>query len=230
MPGFICASAEAWTLSSVFDPLMLAGHFELYGELRLFVVSGGGPAKLDVLVVERGGIHFQGKAKPGGHVDLFFFEIKGCVHVKIGDVTVKPEVPILIEKLSLKSRSPALAQGTGTDRPIDTSLGEGSPAPDDKIVAVPIDSIPVLSMIMLPQANGLQFQGQAVLGSSGLSGDPNAFAPRGSENYQYKLTEVKIERDGGGPALLSVLMHRLHGGRSPTLRRNADGRPRAPHR
>jgi large repetitive protein len=191
-----------------FDPFMLAGHFELYGELRLFIISIGASAKLDVKVVDKNGIQMLAEGEACGHIDFFFFEVEGCVHVKIGGVSDKPDLPTLVEKLSLKSRSPALAQGTGVDRPIDTSLGdgiEGAAAPamnDPKLVTVPIDTIPVLSMRLPPQSDGLTFEGKTVSGFSGLTGGSGDYVPRGSEEYQYKVTEVKIERQGGAPALL----------------------------
>lgn len=191
-----------------FDPFILAGHFQLNGELRLYVVSIGASARLDVKVIEKGGMQMQAEGEACGHIDTFFFEIEGCVHIKIGSVSGEPDLPKLVDKLSLKSRSPALVQGTGVDRPIDVSLGDGiegdsAPSPGDpNLITVPIDSIPVLSMVMPPQADDLRFEGAPVLGRSGLSGAQNAHAPRGAEAYQYRVTGVTIERAGGGPVLL----------------------------
>src|SRR5262249_42524115 len=111
------------------------------------------------------------------------------------------------QKLSIKSRSPALLVGTGVDKPIDTSLGEGleqsgQPGGDafNHLPIVPIDSIVVLGMALPPIADGLKFAGADVTGSTGQS--PGTFVQRGSENYAYTLTAVTLERAEGGAPLL----------------------------
>ena len=192
-----------------FDPFLLAGRFELSGELRLFIISIGASAELDILVVGQSGgfkTHIHGEAC--GHIDLFFFSIEGCVSITIGDDNPKPDLFNLVQKLSIKSRSPALLVGTGVDRPIDTSLGEGvpqdaSPAADDpRLPVVPIDSVLVISMALPPAAPGLTFAGAAVTGST--SQTPGSFVERGSESYAYTLTGVTLERGDGGAPLLGT--------------------------
>ena len=190
-----------------FDPFLLAGQFHLSGELRLFIVSVGASAKLDIQVIGVTGIfdtHIHGEAC--GHVDFFFFSVEGCVSITINDPNTKPALEDLVQKLSLKSRSPALLVGTGVDRPIDTSLGEGveqnsaPAATDSRLAVVPIDSVVVLSMAMPPAAAGLSFAGAPVMGSTGVA--PGTFVPRGSENFEYAVTGVTLERADGGPPLL----------------------------
>ncbi len=190
-----------------FDPFLLAGRFELSGELRLFIISIGASAELDILVVGKTDsfkTHIHGEAC--GHIDFFFFSIEGCVSITIGNDNDKPDLFDLVKKLSLKSRSPALLVGTGVDRPIDTSLGEGvqqaaQPADNDsRLPVVPIDSVLVLGLNLPPIAGGLQFAGSAVTGSTGQTA--GSFVQRGSEYYAYTLSAVTLERAGGGPALL----------------------------
>lgn len=190
-----------------FDPFLLAGEFELSGELRLFIISIGASAELDIQVVgQTGGFqtHIHGQAC--GHVDFFFFSIEGCVDVTLGSPNAKPGIPDLVEKLSIKSRSPALLVGTGVDRPIDTSLGKGieqdaPPSTANKdLPVVPINSVLVVSMGMPPIAPGLTFAGSPVTGSSGQTA--GSFVDRGSEKYAYTLTAVTLERADGGPPLL----------------------------
>lgn len=192
-----------------FDPFLLAGRFDLSGELRLFIISIGASAELDILVVGHTGgfsTHIHGEAC--GHVDFFFFEVEGCVDITLGSDNTKPDLPDLVQKLSVKSRSPALLVGTGVDRPIDTSLGEGlaqdaAPAPDDaRLPIVPIDSVLVLGMALPPQAPGLAFAGAPVTGSTGQA--PGSFVARGSERFAYAVSAVTLERAGGGPALLGT--------------------------
>ena len=190
-----------------FDPFLLAGEFELSGELRLFIISIGASAELDILVVGQTGsfkTHIHGQAC--GHVDFFFFSVEGCVDVTLGSPNAKPGIPNLVEKLSIKSRSPALLVGTGVDRPIDTSLGKGieqdtAPSTANKdLPIVPIDSVLVVGLGMPPTATGLTFMGAPVTGSTGQA--PGSFVDRGSEKYAYTLTAVALERADGGPALL----------------------------
>ena len=190
-----------------FDPFLLAGQFFLSGELRLFIVSVGASAELDIQVIgvtDLFDTYINGKAC--GHVDFFFFSVEGCVSITINDPNAKPGLPDLVQKLSLKSRSPALLVGTGVDRPIDTSLGQGveqgtAPAINDpRLPVVPIDSVVVLSMAMPPVAAGLTFVGAPVMGSTGVA--PGAYVPRGSEKFEYTMTGVTLERADGGPPLL----------------------------
>jgi len=190
-----------------FDPFLLAGHFVLSGELRLFIVSVGASADLDIQVVGESDdfkTYIHGDAC--GHVDFFFFSVEGCVSIDFNSHSDNPPLPGLVQKLSLKSRSPALLVGSGVDRPIDASLGEGveqggAPAGNDpRLPVVPIDSVIVLGMAVPPIAAGLSFAGATVLGSTGVTA--GSFVPRGSENYQYTVTAVTLERADGGPALL----------------------------
>jgi large repetitive protein len=190
-----------------FDPFLLAGEFELSGELRLFIISIGAAAELDILIVgQTGSFHTHIHGQACGHVDFFFFSVEGCVDVTLGSPNAKPGIPDLVEKLSIKSRSPALLVGTGVDRPIDTSLGKGieqnaPPSTANKdLPIVPIDSVLVVGMGMPPIAADLTFAGSAVTGSTGQTA--GSFVDRGSEKYAYTLTAVTLERaDGGSPLL-----------------------------
>jgi len=176
--------------------------------LRLFIISIDASAELDILVVGHTGsfsTHIHGEAC--GHVDFFFFSIEGCVSITIGPDNAKPDLFNLVQKLSIKSRSPALLVGTGVDKPIDTSLGEGlqqdgQPGGDafNHLPIVPIDSILVLGVALPPIADGLKFAGADVTGTTGQA--PGTFVQRGSENYSYTLTSVTLERSDGGVALL----------------------------
>ena len=194
-----------------FSPFLLGGTFEISGELRLFIISIGAHARLTVIVRERAsGLQTYIHGEVCGRVKFFFFTIKGCVTIEMGSQTEKPPLPTLIEKLSIKSRSPALAVGTGVDRPVDASLGDGlenDSQPDgaalSDLLTVPIDSIPILSMVMPPKADTLTFLGDSVNGSSGLPA--SGYVPRGAEEYQYVLTDVTLERlNPGGDAVIGT--------------------------
>ncbi|MBD1874505.1 hypothetical protein H6F75_13515 [Nodosilinea sp. FACHB-131] len=186
-----------------FDPFILGGTFELSGELRLFIISIGASASLTVIVRQTSedstDLQTYIKGEACGHIDFFFFEVEGCVSIEIGSEEPALPPPALVKKLSLKSRTPALVQGTAVDRPVDGSLGDGlesNNAPTgnalNNLVTVPIDAIPILSMIMPPVATGLTFLGETVPDLSGVPAD--GFIPRGEERYRYDLTAVTLER------------------------------------
>lgn len=187
-----------------FDPFLLGGTFEVSGELRLFIISIGAHAKLDVLVREKqGGLATRIKGEVCGEVDFFFFSVKGCVSVEIGSGDDKPPIPPLVDKMALKARSPALALGTATDQPVDGSLGdakEGDSQPGG-LPVVPIDSIPVLALVLPAASDGADFLGTAIPNAPSLPA--GGFAPRGSESYAYKVTGVTLERVGqaGSPVI-----------------------------
>lgn len=194
-----------------FSPFVLQGMFEVRGELRLFIVSIGAHAILNVSVRESvdedeestGGslqTYIFGYAE--AHIDLFFIELKGRVTIEIGgEEDEVPPLPTLVTKLSLQSRSPALVEGTGVARPIDASLTNGAEGEDLPIVnelePVPIDSIIILSMLMPVQDEGLTFFGEPIGAASGAptpEGSNDGFIARGGEKYRYELTEVVLER------------------------------------
>ena len=106
-------------------------------------------------------------------------------------------MPVLVDKIAIKSRSPALLVGTGVDRGVDASLGDAfeqdaRPALNDpKLVVVPIDAIPVVSMKVPPVAPaGLKLEGlgTAVVTAPGVRSD--GFAERGGED----LASIALER------------------------------------
>ncbi len=131
-----------------FSPFHVYGIMELRGELRLFIISISAWA---TLVVEAPNpTYLLGEAC--GKVDFFFFSIKGCVKIKIGNKPPASPAPDLLSGMVLQSRSPALVLGQGSDRPIDGLLGNAkevaivSSATDNELIRVPIDAIPILKL------------------------------------------------------------------------------------
>jgi len=211
-----------------FDPLTIAGTVEIGGELRLFIISIGASASLTLVVRQRkipgtddSEVNTHVKGEVCGRVKFLFFTVKGCVSIEIGDEADKPPIPDLVRKLSIKSRSPALAQGTATGRPVDASLGDaiaagGQPAASDpNWVTVPIDAIPILALELPPatswvdkaqgqpdQPGALSFNGVTVPSSAGSPGLPaSGFAEKGDEGFAYTLRQILLERiDPAGAA------------------------------
>ncbi len=184
------------------DPFAFGGRIYARGELRLFVVSVSASAELTVLSgrqrvtvggvvreVERTWIH----GEVCGSVDLFFFEISACLELTIGDLP-PPEVPPegLVGGVALVSRSPALVEGSATDRSVDGKLadalaaGDGGPLP-----RVPIDVIPAVLFDVAPVVRA----GDIALGAvpRGSSGAPaNPWLRRGERWWRYELVGVAL--------------------------------------
>jgi large repetitive protein len=197
-----------------FDPFILAGNIWVAGELRLWIISIGADALLEVVVAEQGALppapdgtpradlslYVHGKAC--GHVDFFFFSVSGCVEITISGPKMPAAIPTLVEKVSLQSRSPALAQGSGVDKGIDVSLGtagEGSSYPGDaNTPVVPIDAFPVISMLVPPSPDGSVTIGGLEVPLTAAPGvDPSGYAERSGDHYRYRITAMRLERVKG---------------------------------
>lgn len=207
-----------------FDPFVLGGTVYVAGELRLFIISIGADAQLTVIVNEQPGgdlaLYIHGEAC--GHISLLFFEIEGCVDITIAGPSNPAVLPVLVDKVSIKSRSPALLAGTGVDRGIDASLGDalpqtGTPALNDgRLPVVPIDSIPVIALkLPAAPASGLAVEGlgTAINPPPGLPGD--GWAERGGEKYAYTMTRVALERID--PATGAPAGPAIQGGTAPVV-------------
>jgi large repetitive protein len=199
-----------------FQPFTLAGTIYVSGELRLFIVSIGADAELDVIAAQHHddqthtdsfGVRIDGHAC--GHVSFLFFEVHGCVDITLsigGDTS--PPFPNLVTKVSLQSRSPALAQGTGVDRGIDVSLGDALesdsvPGTGTDLPVVPIDAIPIIALAVPPAVvNDKLIIGGLNTGIGPSPGAPNpsspdnqaAYCEHGGDRYQYVISAVALER------------------------------------
>ena len=167
-----------------------------------------------------------------GRLEFLFFTIEGCVDFAFGASSVPTAAPPeLFQSLKLVSRSPALAAGTGVDKPIDSGIAEGvestsapSPPPDPPPPApigqpqpeipmtqrrVPIDAIPLVMLAMPPITENTEyfFRGAAVDQAPG-PGTPEApadgWVQKGNDVFQYKLKKVELIgelMDGSTPAV-----------------------------
>jgi large repetitive protein len=176
------------------DPFFLAGKIYARGELRLFIVSIGVSAELDVIVgrVSQGSpdvTYLHGEVC--GKVNFFFFSVEGCVSLTIGSPPSPPATPPpLVAGVSLVSRSPALLEGTATDRAVDGKLGD---APEDGSSgarpSVPLDAVPVVLFSSAPVLSGSVLGGAPV----GTSGAPaGGWVRLGDRWWTYDLVDVKL--------------------------------------
>lgn len=196
-----------------FQPFAFGGVITISGELRLFIVSIGASAKLTVLsghgydstgaLVDRTYIH----GEVCGNVDFFFFSVSGCVGLSLGSADVPdPDPEPLIRGVVLVSRSPALLEGSATDRAVDGKLGDARDTSDAATVApdpVPLDAIPVVLFDVAPDATGLTVFGQTPLNGTGLGA--THWMRRGRRWWAYKVDAVELVGPlGAGGAKPSV--------------------------
>ncbi|ROS26118.1 hypothetical protein EDF34_2447 [Cellulomonas sp. PhB150] len=189
-----------------FSPFAIGGRIYVSGELRLWIIGISASAELTVLVgrqvvdqglptehvVDRTYVHGQ----VCGEVDFFFFSVKGCVELTIGDPTPLPLVPPpLVSGVSLVSRSPALVDGSAVDRAVDGVIGRAVEAGSaDELPSVPLDAIPV---VLFETAPGVK-AGDVVLGgvARGANGLPaNPWVQRGDSWFRYRVTKVELVGD-----------------------------------
>lgn len=225
-----------------FSPFALAGQIELSGELRLFIISIGASAELDVHSGKQivGGQEVSQTYVHGeicGEVDFFFFKVKGCVDFTLGDADPPPPTPApLVSGVALISRSAALLLGSGTDRPIDGKLAQAQadtgPGP-----SVPLDAIAVVQFTVRPDLSATPAftattdAGPAVAGQA-PGGPANPWVRRGRTWWRYVLSTVTLHGSlsaGGRPATWwhSAVSDRLAGTNLALLDWIPDPTPRA---
>ena len=184
-----------------FEPFAIGGKIYARGELRLWVVGVSARAELTVLVgrqlqngveIERTYIH----GEVCGKVELFFFDIEGCIELTIGETPPPaPVAPPLVAGVTLVSRSPALVEGTATDRVVDGALADAVAVPSaESPPAVPLDAVPVVLFETPPlvQPGNVVLGGEA-RGVSGVGADP--WTRRGDRWWRYQVTEVELVGD-----------------------------------
>ena len=192
-----------------FDPFFLAGKIYIRGELMLFIISIGVSAELTVMVGKRlqGGVLRDDpyvKGEVCGKVDFFFFSVKGCVTLEIGNVPdPDPDPRDLVAGLKLAGRSPALVEGTSAGRKADAAIGDApeviSGVVHGDIPVVPLDAIPVIVFNEAPAADALTVMGGTAFGSTGVSG-VSAWRRIGERWWAYNVTSVTITGAlGAGP-------------------------------
>ena len=187
-----------------FDPFFIAGKIYVRGELRLFVVSIGASAELTVMVGKRtidGVVHDDPyvHGEVCGSVDLFFFEVKGCVSLTIGNEPEdNPAAKPLVAGVSLVSRSPALVEGTATGRAVDAKIGDAvdaAAAGPPPLPVVPLDAIPVVSFSTPPRVVANSVLGGQPFGQNGAAANP--WSRIGDRWWRYEVASVTLD----GPLL-----------------------------
>jgi len=200
--GLYLRIAAGFDVGIGFKPLFFAGRVFIEGELRLFIVSIEANAKL---VFRTNGVDTIIDGEVCGRVDFFFFSVKGCVGFTIGTDPAAPPPPEPIRDLMLQSRSPALVEGSGVDRGIDTVLCRGTTdgsVPKVEVregdvtvqreVFVPIDTIPLIQFEVAPEIDpAATIDGQL---SSGLpAGFPGGWQKRGQNYLRYTIDSIELE-------------------------------------
>lgn len=184
-----------------FNPLFFAGRVFIDGELRLFIVSIEAHGELKF---RSDGLDTLLEGRICGRVSFFFFSVKGCVGFAIGTDPAAPPVPDPVRDMILQSRSPAIMEGTGVDRGIDTVLCHGTidgsvPTMEmregdsvvQRPVLAPIDAIPLVQFEVGPEiASGATIDGQL---SSGLPPGFGGWQKRGENYLRYMIRSVELK-------------------------------------
>jgi hypothetical protein len=179
-----------------FSPFRMAGNLDVRGTLHLFILDISAWARLQVDVGEIAPNQKVARitGELCGRVEFLFFSIEGCVNFSLGEAAPPiPDPPDLVSSVKLISRSPALVMGSGTDQPIDGSIGTAvaSSAQPATMPTVPIDAIPVVLMSMPPlQDVAATFRGQPIGGSAEAPAD--GWTQRGDVSFKYTLKSVEL--------------------------------------
>lgn len=152
--GLYLTVAAGADLAVSFSPYFMVGRGFLDGELRLFIVSIEAHGELDIEAPNPTYVH----AKICGKVDFFFFSVKGCVELSIGNNVRTLPAPPLVSNVFLQSHAPILTAGQAGDgnRPIDGSLGNAQPEPAAGATkpVVSIDTVPIIQFHASPEVTG----------------------------------------------------------------------------
>ncbi len=193
------------------DPVFVAGKLVVSGELRLFIVSIGASAELDV---QSDGHDYHVHGSVHGEVDFFFFSVEGTVDFTLNSPLNVPHVPPpLVDGVALVSRSPALVDGSGTDTVIDGVLGrahrDGVDPPGEQPAPLPLDAVPVVEFAVTPVVDpALKVLGATPLSDSGAP--PNAWVRRGANWWRYELRGVELTPVPGPGTTPSAWWVRAH--------------------
>jgi hypothetical protein len=97
--------------------------------------------------------------------------------------------------VKLVSRSPALVEGSATDRAVDGTLGDAADTTTaDEVPTVPLDAVPVVLFKTPPMVlPGNVVLGGEARGASGAGADP--WVRHGDNWWRFQLTSVELIGD-----------------------------------
>lgn len=195
--GLYLEAAAGFDAIVGFDPFFIGGTITVSGELRLFIVSIGASASLTVLVGKRleNGVQVQQPYIHGevcGEVDFFFFSVKGCLTLTIGDEPDKTPIPQdLVTGVTLISRTPARLEGTGTSGSIDGKIADAVEATGtEPSLSVPLDAVPVIGFRTAPDTAHTKVFGVDKTDDAGAGANP--WTRIGDRWWRYHLTSVDL--------------------------------------
>ena len=175
-------------------PLVVRGRGSLAGALHLGPVSVGASAKIDAQVGP--GSTRWAKFRVCGEVDLFFFELSGCVDITIGaeDLGVPPPDRWPLPEMALCDHA--------YRQTADAVAGGAAPA---DVPCVWPDAIPLLKFPVLPGPAGFastQFAGALLAGSAWQSTNPAVATSTGRTgaddlSYEFALTGLRLLKADG---------------------------------
>ncbi|GLX99358.1 hypothetical protein [Herbidospora sp. NBRC 101105] len=164
------------------NPFLLKGGIFVKGELSLVVVKVAASGEIVATVWDDNGtLKVNLKGRFCGSVSMFFFSLKGCVGIDIGDpITPKaPPPPAPIGKVSLTDR-----RGFTTATAV-----AGAPGPEQTVWP---DTVPVIEFT---HHVAVALAGSAFAPGPGPAGP--LWSGTSELKYAYRLTRVEIIPDGG---------------------------------
>lgn len=164
------------------NPFLLKGGIMVHGELDLVIVSVSAEGRIVATVWEDGGVKVNLKGQFCGSVSCFFFSIKGCVGIEIGDALAPsaPKPPPPLGKVSLTDRRGHTTAVAST----------GTPGPEETVWP---DTVPVIEFTHHVKAS---FGGAFSPGPG--PGGP-VWSGTSEMKYAYRITGVELVPDAGPP-------------------------------
>lgn len=163
------------------DPFLLKGGIFVKGELDLVVVSVSASGDIVATVWDDGGVKVNLEGRFCGKVSFFFFSVKGCVGIEIGDPIspTAPPPPPPIGKVSLTDR-----------RGFTTAIAlPGAPGVEQTVWP---DTVPVIEFT---HHVAVALTGSAFAPGGGPTGPP--WSGTSELKYTYRVTGVEVVPDGG---------------------------------
>jgi hypothetical protein len=192
--GLFAKVAAFADVAASLEPFLLVGVAGIVGQLRLWVVGISVSGALQIEAPDPTWVH----GEICGSVDLFFFEVSGCVEFTIGS-RPSPPAPPLVSGVSLLSHAPVLVGGQGGDRPIDTSLGTAATVSGDPVPTVPIDSVILVQLIQSPVPGAGMTTFTAPIPATPIQRADGWYDRGEGRSLRYELTSLTLS----GPALVN---------------------------
>lgn len=171
------------------DPFLIAASAYIGGSLHLGPFSLGADAKIEFIAgrLRDESKVLWAKGEVCGSIDLWLFEIEGCVTIEFGsrpEPQIAPPNPLLML---------SMMRPDGTETPTDPNGGHAHTSAPDQVPTVWPDTIPTLCFSTLPTT--------AAAGGNVKIGPNSSGGETGSDNlkFEYQITALDLKDQDGIP-------------------------------